>query len=105
MKVSDVISRVRGISGDRDALQFTDDQLVDWVNDGIRECALQNSLLQKRASQTAEADVAEYSLPSDILRIHSISYDGNKLRFITLQEFQDYGGNVEEDTNAGFPSV
>lgn len=89
MKVIDVISRVRSMSGDTSVLQFSNDDVLTWINDGIIECARQNNLLQKRATQTVVTGQAEYTLPADILKLYSVKYDGNKLPVLTLEEFDE----------------
>lgn len=89
MKAAEVITRVRGSVGDTNALQFTDTQLLDWINEGVRECATLNSLLQKTATQSSVVDTASYDLPPDILKLHSVKYDGVKLDVLTLQQFDD----------------
>lgn len=89
MLASEVISRVRGIIGDTNSLQFTDAQLLDWINEGIRQCALKNNLLQKTASQATVASQDNYSLPTDILKLHSIKYNKVKLDVLTMQQFDD----------------
>lgn len=106
MKVEDVINRVRTSAGDMSALQFTNDQVLAWINDGIRECAVDNNLLQKRGSQNSVVGQGDYALPSDILKLHSIKYDNEKLRFLTLEEFdQYYSGVGTSTTDVGTPQV
>lgn len=92
MLVSNIMTRVRNIAGDLNSLQFTDSMLLDWINDGIRECAISNKLLQKRATTTSIAGQGDYNLPSDILRLHSVKFNGSKLRVLTLEEFDSYTG-------------
>jgi hypothetical protein len=107
MKLTDCITRVRNISGDTTSLQFTDSQVTDWVNDGIRECAVQNNLLQKRATQNSVVGQSDYALPADILKLHSIKYDDVKLPVITLEEFDEQYSGVGASTTVqrGTPSV
>lgn len=105
MKVGDIITRVRGVAGDDLVLQFTDSQIVDWLNDGIRECAIQNNLLQKNATSNTVAGTAEYTLPPDILKLHSVTVAGEKLRGQTLQEFQDSSVAVQSGSDTGQPVV
>lgn len=100
MKLSSVISRVRSSAGDTDALQFTDAQLLEWINDGIRECAIQNNLLQKRASSSSSVGTSEYPLPTDILKLYSVKYDGSKLQGLTLDEFDERYGRVDGGSNS-----
>ena len=88
MKVSDIITRVRNIAGDTNVLQFTDAMLVDWINDGVRECAIDNNLLQKRASQTVISGTSTVTMPTDILKMHSVLVNGSQVPLLTLEEFK-----------------
>lgn len=107
MLVSECITRVRVISGDTTAAQFTNDQVLSWINDGIRECAVNNNLLQKDASSNTVVGQASYALPTDILKLHSVKYDNNVLQMITMEEFDKrYSGIGTSTTNAtGIPVV
>lgn len=103
MKVADIITRVRNIAGDVNVLQFTNEQVLDWVNDGVRECAIQNNLLQKRGTQTVVSGQREYSLPADVMRLHSVRYDNDKLSIRTMEEFDEVYG--DSTTATGTPTV
>lgn len=106
MKVQEVIERVRNTAGDTTALQFTDAQLLTWINDGVRECAVNNNLLQKRATQNSIIGTGTYSLPTDILKLHSVKYDNEKLRLLTLEEFdKEYAGVGSSTTDKSTPNV
>lgn len=102
MLVENIITRVRNIAGDTNVLQFTDAMLLDWINDGIRECAINNNLLQKRATSSTVIGDATYSLPTDILKLHSATFEGSRLEVETLQEWQELhdGASV---TDTGLP--
>jgi len=101
MKVADVIGRVRNIAGDIEALQFTDSQIIDWINDGIRECAVQNNLLQKSGTVVVTQGLSTYSVPSDVLKLHSIKYNGMKLKVLTLQEHEEVTAGLGADAPMG----
>jgi len=100
MLVSDIISRVRNIAGDVEAIQFTDDTLFQWINDGMREAASDNNLLQITATVATTPGTVEYSLPVDILKLHSIQYDDTEVPLITLDEAQSRG---YINSDEGFP--
>lgn len=91
MKVSDIISRVRNIAGDVDVLQFSDTSIIAWINDAMREIAADNQLLQKSATQTTTVGQSKYPLPADILKFHSVLYDGSDLRMIDFQTAKQEG--------------
>jgi len=100
MLISDVISRVRILAGDISALQFTDEHIVNWINDGVRECAVTNNLLQKSGIQSTVVGQSEYTIPPDMLKMHSVKYNGVKLREITQAQFDDTYAN-SDDTSSG----
>ena len=104
MLVQDIIDRVRNIAGDVNVLQFTDAQILTWVNDGTRECVIQNSLLQKRGTQVVTTGDGDYSLPADILKLHSVKYDNQKLSMLSLEEFEEQYG-VTSNTETGTPTA
>lgn len=104
MLVADIIKRVRNMAGDTNVLQFTDSMLLDWINDGIRECALNNNLLQKRATSNTVIGTSKYSLPTDILKLHSATFEGSKLRVETLQEWQEVHEG-DSATSTGLPQT
>jgi hypothetical protein len=89
MNVEQIIKRVRDIAGDTDVLQFTDATLIEWINDGMRECAINNDLFQKSITQAAAVGTSEYTLPADIAKLHSVRYDNAKLTVLTLEEFDE----------------
>lgn len=102
MKVSDIITRVRNIAGDTQQIQFSDASVVDWINDGVRECAIANNLLQKRATQASVANQGDYDLPPDLLKLHSVKYNQGKLRILTLEEFD---AQANEGSFTGTPQL
>ena len=101
MLVSNIIKRVRDIAGDADVLQFTDETLIDWINDGMRQCAIDNGLLQKRATQNTVINQTDYDLPTDILKLHSVKFDSAKLPIRTLEEYDKVG--PYDSTSSGTP--
>lgn len=102
MNVGQVISRVRKIVGDTDVLQFTNADCYEWINDATKECASNNQLLQKTATSTVTQGDGDYVLPTDILKIHSVKYDGIKLRTTTMEEADK---EFTLDTAQGTPVV
>lgn len=87
MKTSEIVTRVRGAAGDFNVQQFTDKTLIDWINDGTRECALQNLLLQKTASSNTVAGTNSIVPPGDILKLHSLTVNNKLLKNKSLEEF------------------
>lgn len=97
MTPSDVARRVRESSGDIAVLQFSNATLTDWINDSVRECAVENSLLQQRLTQNLVINQADYVLPSDIFKFHSVLVDGMKLEMLTREEWEQRHSGPEAD--------
>lgn len=93
MLVADIIRRVRDAAGDVSVLQFSQPTLVDWINDAVRECVIENSLLQAKATNNTVIGTADYVLPSDIFKLHSVYADGYKLTVQTLEEWEQLNSN------------
>lgn len=94
MLVSDIVRRVRDAAGDLAVLQFSQATLTDWINDGVRECVIENSLLQARATTQTVAGTSEYTLPADIFKLHSVYADGYKLDVLTLEQWEQNNAAV-----------
>lgn len=90
MLASDIIARVRATAGDTDILQFTDATILTWINDATRECASNNNLLQKTGTSNTVAGTQSYPIPADILRLHSVRYNKEKLDILSMSEFDKF---------------
>ena len=88
-KYSDLLTQVRSMAGDTNVLQFSDVDIMNWLNNAVRECAIINNLLQVDASSNTVIGTFQYAVPADILKLHSIKYNTKKLRVMTLQEFDN----------------
>lgn len=106
MNIEQIVRRVRNSAGDTAALQFTNETLNDWINSGTRECAVENSLYQKSATANLVVGQAEYTLPTDIYKLHSVTVNNAKIEIKTLQEFEQFSDqDPETSTNTGTPVV
>lgn len=96
MDIAQLIKRVRGMAGDESAMQFSNENILDWVNEGILECAQMNNLLQRTATNATAVGTDSYTLPPDILKLHSVKIDGIKVPVLTMEEYE----KRNEDTNS-----
>lgn len=72
-----IANRVKRQFGDESGVQVTDDDIIMWLNDAMREAATQNgSINLKRKYVPAIASENVYSLPdaSNIAAVHSVQY-------------------------------
>lgn len=105
MYIQDIVRRVREAAGDSGVIQFSNDTLTDWINDGIRACVEENSLLQGRGTAQTIAGKYDYNLPSDIFKIHSVFVGGNKLPVLTLSEWEDRSFNNTDSGNPAYAMI
>lgn len=97
MLASDIIIRVQRIFGDEAGVQLTSDDVIRFINDGIREIVYKNeSLLQKTATANSVANQQDYSVPTDVLIVRGITWKDtgetsyHHLKGLTLNEFNEY---------------
>lgn len=97
MQVSDIQTRVKRQFGDESGVQVTDEDIIRWINDGMRQIVLQNETLFEKTSLTSSvASQEDYTLPADLLILRGISYRGPgdtayfRLNGYSLNEFNEY---------------
>jgi hypothetical protein len=106
VKVAEIVKRVRDTVGDTLVNQFNDETITNWINDAVRECAVENSLLQKTASSSMVVGQAEYNLPTDIYKLHSVIIDNQKVQMKSLNEFENSVDDYPETSTAsGMPLI
>ncbi|HET7713466.1 MAG TPA: DUF6682 family protein [Patescibacteria group bacterium] len=101
MLVSEIATRVRRQFGDEAGVEITDADIIRWVNDAQREIAVKNNLLQVRATAGAVNGQAEYSIPSNLVTLHTVLYQNRKLQPLSIQEANDLIG---AETPVGIPT-
>jgi hypothetical protein len=101
LRVSDIAIRVKRQFGDEFGAQITDADILRWVNDAMRDIALRNNLLQVKAVTATVANQQDYTLPADMLTLHSVRYGTDKLQSLTLSEADTFMDTTS--SNAGTP--
>ncbi len=96
MNVQDIITRVRRTFGDEAAVQVTDDDVIRWINDAQIEIVKQKEeALQTTSYLNLVAGTSQYTLPTDLLLLHTLRYKTNTmlsytlLRFKSMQQFDE----------------
>ncbi|HET7713138.1 MAG TPA: DUF6682 family protein [Patescibacteria group bacterium] len=101
MLVSEIATRVRRQFGDEAGVEITDADIIRWVNDAQREIAVRNNLLQVRATAGAVNGQAEYSIPANLVTLHTVLYQNRKLQPLSIQEANDL---INDGTATGIPT-
>lgn len=69
-----LIEAVRESLAESTESQWDDDMLTRWINDGAGDIARRAEVLQDRNDVDCSDGVAEYTLPTDVLRIHRVEF-------------------------------
>lgn len=95
MLVSEMFVRVRRAFGDDFGTRITINDLVRWANDGQREIAMKNELLQVKGSVPLVAEDPEYPFPANILKLLAVTYRGQPLEGMGFKEFLNFTQDSE----------
>lgn len=108
--LQDVITRLRSALEEPSARFWQDYELTNWVNDATRDMGRRcEDLLTFDTSITLIPNVANYPLPSDMIRIHRMEYipSGNTLTYpiqpSTFQEMDQIWG-INQASPSSYPS-
>lgn len=96
-----IADRVKRTFGDESGVQVTDTDIIGWINSAQLEICSKNDVLKGTATTTSVANTYTYPTldaeDSNIHNIHSITYAGTKLKYVSFQDFEKYVG--ENDPN------
>jgi hypothetical protein len=100
-----VARRVRSAFGDKQGVQIKDEDIVDWINDGQRHIVMENEgLLEVIATTSTTAGIQNVPVPADAMTIRGLRFKGQKLRGMTLIEFDEYIDKWDDASiNSGVP--
>jgi len=90
--------------GDEAGVQITKDNIIRWINDAQRALAVNNDLLQRKATSATVVDQTAYALPSDILQARSVKWQGHTLHALSQAEADHYVRDNETDVPTGTPT-
>lgn len=121
MTLKDVIERIRASTHDNDALDYTDQQLINYVNNGIRfvrrtMLAIDTLLLADTltgvneaasSEETEPVDLSVIKIPDGFSNIISVKVNGNTLRPINPRTITDIDmeGDAEFYYAIGFNNI
>ncbi len=98
MNLSDIKIRVKRSFGDEAQVQITDSDITRWVNDAQRYIVSNNEgVLQKAVTADIVADQQEYTVPTDLFVLRSVS-----IKTESLNTYYPLQGTNQADFNALF---
>jgi len=88
--VSEIATRIKDQFGDDQGGVITDARVMRWVNDAMRDIAVANNLFLVKATAAVVNGQAEYQVPSNILTLHSVKFQGRKLTGLSQTEADEF---------------
>lgn len=82
-------TKVRRRLDESTARFWTDADLNEWINEGAREVARRAETLQATTNISSVADTQQYSLPSNVFRVHRVEFTRDPSRSTAL-EYRDF---------------
>lgn len=105
----EVIEAVQRQVGDDAEIQFTQPDIIRWINQGQLEISIKNSTINEAMAVTnIVANQDKYPILADaafadLNKLQTILYDGRPLKNLTFQEAMAY--IIDGDENSGTPSI
>lgn len=90
MIVSDVTTRVLRQFGDEASAQINGDDIIRWINDGVKTIAVTNNLSQATGLISSVVGDNSYPFPADMIAVQAIYYNGLRMKFMKTQEYNEY---------------
>ena len=103
LSVQEILTRVQRSFGDEAQAQLTQADVIRWINDAQREIATNNNLLQVKASADTVSSQNAYALPTGILRLHSVRWQGRVLQALSLAQVDELTSTADQTVAQGYP--
>lgn len=91
INVQEIITRVQRVFGDEASVQITQDDIIRWINDAQEEIIVNNDgLMETIATASTVQGQDTYDFPSDLAVMRSLQYKGFRVKYFSLNEFNEY---------------
>lgn len=107
---AEILAEVRARIDEATAHQWQDEELRGWINEGMRDVARRTECLQQTDTVAATVGLHEYTLPSDIVRIHGVEWRPTAsggvypMNYVDQHNIKDLWSTTRED-DQGTPSA
>lgn len=102
-RVETILSRARATLADKNKQRWSDQDLLDLLDDGQKDIALHKKLLRTRAILVIPKLTAYVTLPTDLLRLTRVTLNGSKLPIVShdqLDAYLDVGSDLVDRRGA-----
>lgn len=103
MLVSEIATRVKRTFGDENGAQISSADIYRWINDAMRDIAINNNVLQVSATLATTANTPSLSIPAGILKMHSVRWLGIPLQGLSVQEADELIAGPGYSAAQGYP--
>lgn len=104
LSVQDITTRVQRQFGDEANSQVSQQDVIRWINDAMREIAHANKLLQVKAVTDTLISIPTYALPTDISKLYSVKYNGVTLSVLSIAQVDNLVGVQDQTIQQGYPT-
>lgn len=104
MNLLDIKTRVKRLFGDESGAQIIDADIIRWANDGQLDIVRRTECLQAHVETNSVAKDNSYALPPDAIRVRRVTYDGNVLSRVELEELDGVNKSREASDITGTPT-
>lgn len=87
LRLADVIAEVKTQFGDTSGTELTDAMIARWTNQAQIEIVSQNPFLKATATQNTVAGTQTFILPSDVLQVETLQFDGVILENMSFEQY------------------
>lgn len=106
---STYLTNIRAKLDEATSGQWTDAEIRSWINEGVRDIARRTETLQSTALITVTADVQEYTLDGDYLRVHRVEWSPTSSSQVYPLDYRDFNSMdavwwTSQTTSKGYPS-
>lgn len=104
MNLGQIIKRVQRQFGDESEVELTRDDIINYANDGQIDIVRHTEILQELVETDAVAGQGKYILPEGFLKMKRVTYKGNRLLPIALEDLDNISEGVGSTKATGSPN-
>ena len=97
MTVDTLLIQVRNTIGDQKKTKYTDDRLLELVNEGMTDIVKETHIFRKTTDILVENGITEYILPDDVYFLTRVTQNTNVIPFYSFHEMDEKFGSWWED--------
>lgn len=103
------IRKSRTRLNERNARQWTDTDIREWLNEGARDIARKTETIEDRETIAGIVSTSEYTLPADTIRVYRVEFTPTsertrKLTYVDVKAMDGFGWE-QRDRTQSYPDI